>query len=105
MCVECTDHASGDEVSAPLPASRLGRADRRLESILGRWLGPGPAVLLRDGGQGRRAISPTCSYGVVNYSHPRRAFGRRSRDTDVGEGWCDNIERGAPKTRIRNKNP
>ena len=57
--MECTDHAIGDEVSAPLPASRLGRADRRLESILGRWLGQGPAILLRDGGEGEELNSKT----------------------------------------------
>ena len=32
------------------------------------------------------------SSGVVNSGHARQSFGRRSRDTDVEEGWCDNIE-------------
>src|SRR5260370_21882157 len=31
-------------------------------------------------------------YGGVNHSHARRPYGRWSRNTDVEEGWCDNIE-------------
>ena len=52
MCVEQTDHASGDEISAALPAGHLGRADRRMEGLLAGWLGQRPAVLLGDGGEG-----------------------------------------------------
>jgi hypothetical protein len=90
MCVERTEHASGDEISAPLPAGRLGRGDRRLESALGWWLGQGPLVLLRDGGKGEE-LNPNLLLRSREYSHARRACGRWS-DTDVEEGWCDNIE-------------
>src|SRR5436309_12350488 len=52
MCVERTHYGSGDEISAALPAGHLGRADRRMESLLAGWLGQRPAVLLGDGDQG-----------------------------------------------------
>ena len=56
MCVERTNHASGNEISLSLPAGRRGRADRRMAGLLAGWLGQGPVVLLGDGGEGEELI-------------------------------------------------
>ena len=74
MCVERTDDASGDEISAALQAGQLGRADRRMEGLLAGWLGQRPAVLLGDGDQGEELETQTCVDGWRTTVMPR-SFG------------------------------
>ena len=76
MCVERTDRASGDKISAPWPAGGLGRADRRMAGMLAGWLGQEPAVLLRDGVEGEE-LNPNLLLRVVNHSRAWRRFGQR----------------------------
>ena len=72
MCVERTDYASGDEISAALPAGYLGRADRRMEGLLAGRLVQRPAVLLGDGDQGEELKTQTCVDGREPQSRSAR---------------------------------
>jgi hypothetical protein len=62
MSWDRTEHAGGNEVFVPSPGDRLGRRDRRLESLLAGRLGPRSAVLFRDGGAGEDR--PGLVYGM-----------------------------------------